>query len=260
MPGHNKHGLTRDIPEGVARAVRQRCGFGCVLCGKAVYSYHHFNPSFADARDHRADGITLLCPACHQEGSNTQETIVAANAHPCCRRRGYTGNLIQSIVQPLSVRFGSCQIDAATMIMDEDTTLMGMSPAEEPRTPPRLDAALKGDDGAELLSIVKNEWRVGVTHFDITVVSNRVEVRRKPRDIILAMTLISDGELQIERLHMCYKGFEIDCSKDCLTLKGPRGGTVNIVNRITAPFGLWFKGRQLLAGAGPQGGAAVALE
>jgi hypothetical protein len=47
--GTNNHGLSRDIPDHVAREVRQRCGFGCVCCGSALYQYHHFDPLFREA-------------------------------------------------------------------------------------------------------------------------------------------------------------------------------------------------------------------
>jgi hypothetical protein len=245
--------------------VRQRCGFGCVFCGKAIYQYHHFGPPFADAHAHQAEGIALLCGHCHQDGSITEESVRAANANPRCRQQGYTGDLIQSIVRPLSVMLGPRRINAETIIMDEDLKLMGMSPAEEPRTPLRLDASLRGDDGSELLTIVKNEWRVGLTHFDVTVERNRVQVRRKSREVILAMSVLSDQEIRIERLHMRHKGFEIICNEDCLTFRKPDGGSVNLTASkdrtfgITAPIGIWFRGGQLLVGANPQGGAAIAL-
>jgi hypothetical protein len=265
MAAYNRYGLSRDISAPVARAVRQRCGFGCVLCGSAIYQYHHFDPPFADAHAHDARGITLLCGRCHQDGSVTKHTIVAANAAPRCRQQGYTGHLIQSVVRPLSVVLGPRRINAETMILDENITVMGMSPAEEGGSPCRLNACLKGDDGADLVSILNNEWRVGVENYDVSVVKNRLEVRRRPHDIILAMEFLSDQEVRIERLHMCHKGYEIICTEDCLSLRKSGGGTLNMPSsrdttyEVTAPIGLWFKGGQLLVAANWQGGAAIAL-
>ena len=46
MTSANRFGLTRDIPEPVRRAVRQGTGFGCVICGAAIITYHHFDPPF----------------------------------------------------------------------------------------------------------------------------------------------------------------------------------------------------------------------
>ncbi len=96
--------------------------------------------------------------------------------------------------------------------------------------------------------------------------NNRVEVRRQPGDVILAMSCLSDHELQIERLHMRHKGFEIICTKDCLAIKKPGGGSLNLpasrerTYEVIAPIGIWFRGRQLLLGADHRGGAAIALE
>jgi hypothetical protein len=259
MRKKNAFGLTRYIPAPTARAVRQRCGFGCVICGNAVYQYHHFDPPFADACEHHADRITLLCGKCHQDGSITDETIREWNARPVCRKQGYAGNLIQSIVRPLSVRLGRCLLDSRTMIMDEDVTLVGLSPAEEAGTPLRLDARLWGDDGSEVLSIVRNEWRVGVGHYDVTVSGNRVEVRRMPRSTILAMKLVSDQEVHVEHLMMRHKGFDIVCTDDRLTLARTGGGRVNLIGDVSAPVGIWFKAGHLLVGANLQGGACIAL-
>ena len=62
----NKHGLTRDIPNDVKRKVRQRDGFGCVICGSAFYTYEHFDPEFVEAENHDPHGICLLCGTCHR--------------------------------------------------------------------------------------------------------------------------------------------------------------------------------------------------
>lgn len=65
MANTNKHGLSRNIPSAVRLKVRKRCGFGCVVCGSAVYDYEHFEPEFHDAKEHSASGIALLCPTDH---------------------------------------------------------------------------------------------------------------------------------------------------------------------------------------------------
>jgi hypothetical protein len=42
------------------REIRQRCGFGCVLCGIRIYQYDHII-DYAQVQEHTADNITLLC-------------------------------------------------------------------------------------------------------------------------------------------------------------------------------------------------------
>lgn len=53
----NKYGLKDTISSLVKREVRQRCGFGCVNCGNAVYQYEHLDPTFAEAKELNRPGI-----------------------------------------------------------------------------------------------------------------------------------------------------------------------------------------------------------
>src|ERR1700756_833363 len=89
----NKDGLSRDIPADIRRVVRQRDGFGCVVCGLGIYEYDHFNPEFSEAKSHRPDGIILLCASCHAKKTKkvlSLETIAAAAANPRCKRVGFS--------------------------------------------------------------------------------------------------------------------------------------------------------------------------
>ncbi|WP_140145769.1 HNH endonuclease, partial [Vibrio parahaemolyticus] len=65
MSDKNKHGLSRYIPEDVKRKVRQKCGYGCVVCGTAIVEYEHVDPEFSEAKEHDPDKIVLLCSQCH---------------------------------------------------------------------------------------------------------------------------------------------------------------------------------------------------
>lgn len=55
-----------DIPEPLKRQVRQRCGFGCVICGVPVYHYDHLE-EYSRVRVHEPDNLVLLCPNHHQD-------------------------------------------------------------------------------------------------------------------------------------------------------------------------------------------------
>lgn len=56
----------RDIPDPIRRAVRQRCKFGCVVCGMPIYHYDHIE-QFAEVQEHKEENLVLLCPNHHQE-------------------------------------------------------------------------------------------------------------------------------------------------------------------------------------------------
>jgi len=92
--------MSRHIPDPVARAVRQRCGFGCVICGKPIYQYEH-KLGFAKVQRHVAEEITLLCGTHHDErtrGLRTAEQVEEADRNPYNRGRGAT--------EPYALAFG----------------------------------------------------------------------------------------------------------------------------------------------------------
>lgn len=88
----NQYGLARHIPTEVKRAVRQRCRFGCVVCGMGVYDYEHVDPEFKYAKEHDPDRIALLCPSCHAKvtrGQWSKDKIKAALLSPKAAEAGY---------------------------------------------------------------------------------------------------------------------------------------------------------------------------
>ena len=80
----------RDIPEPIKRQVRQRCGFGCVVCGLPLFEFEHLK-GWANVQRHVAEEITLLCDRHHREktsGLLPIADIEAADASPFNFRTG----------------------------------------------------------------------------------------------------------------------------------------------------------------------------
>src|SRR4051812_43597484 len=99
MSVRNRYGLSRDIPSEVKRAVRQRCGFGCVICGSAIVEYEHIDPEFVRARNHEATGIALLCPTCHSRKTRnflSRRRVIEAAANPAARVAGFAFSELES--------------------------------------------------------------------------------------------------------------------------------------------------------------------
>ena len=72
------------IPQPMQRAVRQRCCFGCVICGQPLYEYHHMVP-YAEVKKHEEDNLTLLCDDHHKEatvGLLTSAQVSLADSSP----------------------------------------------------------------------------------------------------------------------------------------------------------------------------------
>ena len=81
---------SRDIPLPMQREIRQRCGFGCVLCGLPLYEYEHLL-GWANVKRHVAEEITLLCDQHHREktaGLLPIEKVREANKMPHNLREG----------------------------------------------------------------------------------------------------------------------------------------------------------------------------
>ena len=56
----------RKIPEAVRRAVREECGYCCVMCGRLNCDYEHIEP-YHVVQSHDVENIALLCIECHGE-------------------------------------------------------------------------------------------------------------------------------------------------------------------------------------------------
>ena len=126
MTNTNSHGLSRDIPNEVKREVRQRCGFGCVVCGGAIIQYDHFEPEFADAHAHKSEGIILLCGGCHNlktVGRLSKETLAKHAADPKCRQTGFSFGPFDIGTTPPKVSIGEItaeNVDVLLRIHGED--------------------------------------------------------------------------------------------------------------------------------------------
>ena len=99
---------SRNIPLPIQREVRERCGFGCVVCGLPLYEYDHL-VDWATVHSHVADDITLLCDRHHREktsGLLPAEAVLEANSNP--------HNLQQGVSEPYDLHFAGegCQVIA----------------------------------------------------------------------------------------------------------------------------------------------------
>ncbi|WP_051289210.1 HNH endonuclease signature motif containing protein [Chryseobacterium daeguense] len=81
------------ISENIKRIVRQRCGFGCVLCGNPVIDYDHIE-EYNIVKEHAEENLTLLCPEHHREktaGRLPKELVIKNNKNPFNLRENKTG-------------------------------------------------------------------------------------------------------------------------------------------------------------------------
>ena len=239
----NKHGLSRDIPDPVMRAVRQRCGFGCIICGLAVVQYHHFDPPFADATEHRAEGITLLCGSCHQKAAQLSlEEIRLRDSDPFCRRQGIARDFLFASRDKIHFQIGSATFKQHLIVAYENEVLVGFASPEEPGAPLRLFARFEDDHGT-LLQVIANTWFAGTDSFDIQATGNSLTIRRKPGEIALRMELLAGGQIVLDRLNMIYKGFQVTIEQGFFVVRTPKGGMMQMTcPNIYASLKLWSNG------------------
>lgn len=72
------------IPANIKYEVRQRCGYGCVICGYPFFDYDHMTP-YKIVKEHRAENITLLCGNHHNLKSSkalSEEVVRQHNDQP----------------------------------------------------------------------------------------------------------------------------------------------------------------------------------
>jgi hypothetical protein len=258
----NRHGLSRTISESVKRAVRHHCGFGCAHCGRALVQYHHFDPPFENAQEHREDGIVLLCPNCHIKfGSMPPEQMRRIWDAPRCKRDGFTrDDFLFRFDQVPNVKLGNIVARSGQILRHGSRVILGLTESEEEEGPLRFTCELVDNRNVLMLAILNNELSVGVDHFDVELETKRLRIRRKVGDIVLDMTTNRLDEVHITHLESSLAGGRIHCSPHhgC-TVQSPLGGRVSVSGIISGDIGIWINDDNLcLIAASLSGAAGVA--
>ncbi|MCL5279675.1 MAG: HNH endonuclease [Planctomycetes bacterium] len=214
----NKHGLPRQIPNPIKREVRRRSGFGCVVCGATVYTYHHFDPPYADAKKHDPKGITLLCAECHSnatKGLLSDDTIRKKTKAPRCLEQGSSHFKLDIGGQFPIVHFGnSLLVGNPTIIRAFGKPLFAVDRPEKSGAPFRISALFYDREGRETCRIVENEWHGFIANWDIECTGNQFEVHRAHGEIAFRMRHVPPNELAVDRLDMFYRGFRVIIQPD----------------------------------------------
>lgn len=198
----NKHGLNRDIPEGVKSQVRVLCGFGCVICGAIPYDYDHFRVPFAEATAHEPDDIILLCDHHHRlknSGYLTNGDIAAARAvHAGDRDAQFKAGIIS---KGFAVHWPGNVIEANDQsIVVNGTPILTLQAGRDDLEPVLLSGSFCDNFGAEIVRIVDNEYQFKAAAIgDLTCVSSRFTMRTPDNRKALEFILTAQG-LVIEQV------------------------------------------------------------
>ena len=193
----NRHALPDYIPEPIAREIRQRCGFGCVICRK--------DPTFEDAQRHDPNCIVLLCGGCHDRVTRDSfQKIPLKEKHS-----------ILSVWK----RDRACRNSSGNNFSPERANAYPNKWEEHlfDSTPPKrgqpflINALFSDKNGSPILSIVENEWCPSTDNWDVKVVGGRIIIRNAPRDFALVLRSEPPNRLVVERMAMEHKGIRINC-------------------------------------------------
>lgn len=220
--GKNKHGLGRYIPEDVRRRVRQRDGFGCVICAIPFVEYEHVVPEFADAKKHDPECITLLCPTCHARVTRNQlskQMILEAMKKPAAKEKGTVADLIYFSDNHPTVIFGGATFVRCNIpLLIKDTEIVSIKYIDGKYL---LSMQLWDSNGNQTLTIVDNEWSVsGDAVWDLKVESNRIIIKEQEKEPSLTIKVVDNKIFTIEKLDMLIGNVRIAGNADYFQIGG----------------------------------------
>ncbi len=207
----------RDISLPIKREVRQRCGFGCVVCGMPLYEYEHML-GFAEVQRHVADEITLLCDHHHKErtsGLLPISEVEMANANPFNLRTGvskpydlhYNGSECEAIIG--SNRFSTKDEGYGTSmfaVVVDNIPLVGFVLADGHLL---LNVNLFDEFNNSVLRIMNNELLYSASAWDVDLVGRNLIIRESLRKLLLDITFEVPNIIRIDRGRLLCNGVEI---------------------------------------------------
>ena len=178
----NKHGLSRNIPSAIKKEIRAECGYGCVLCGNAIYQYEHIDPPYSEAKEHDSEKIALMCGTCHDNVTRkiwSKNKIIEARKNPFCHSAG-TSSLTLDIKHDddFIIKIGKAEfVNLQSIIRIDGVEILKISPPESENAPPIVSAQFFDRDNNRIAKIVENEWLGSANAFDIETKGCTIKVR-----------------------------------------------------------------------------------
>lgn len=212
------------IPEHMKREVRQRCGFGCVICGLPLYEYEHME-GWAIVQRHEASEITLLCDQHHREKTNgllPLASVREADRNPHNKRAGvshpyklhYAGSSCEVVVGSNHFKRGNL-IDGTVMTA---VAIDGISLLAFTFDQGYLFITLQvfDEQSQRVLWIEQNELRYCPTPWDIRLEGCTLTVREGHGKVLTEIVFSPPNRLEVCKGRFSLNGLELLVEPDML--------------------------------------------
>lgn len=220
--------MSRDIPEGIKRAVRQRDRFGCVICGLPVYDYEHFI-EYSECGEHTVDNIYLACDR-HHRGKGK---LLSLSYIQKCREAPFHATHERTAQETMHFSSGDFRIrmgnnyltvsnhkKAASALTVHGQSLLSFRVNDDGM----LELSLKLFDEKDnlLLNIAENEVDLSTSHnWDCTWEGNAIVVRRALGQISLRVSYnVDDRIVWVESAELRHMGEMIDVASSTVSVRG----------------------------------------
>lgn len=204
----------REIPEPIKRIVRQRCGFGCIICGNPIIQYHHIE-EWAVVKEHRPENITLLCPSHHMDVTATRipkSIILEANQIPYCvtNQQSSPYKLFYTLDEECSVMIGSLcfrmiytsnLFSQITPIMIDDMRIIQFVRVENKLG---LFVNIFNNKNQLVLKIYNNELIMSTGQWDITFIGNKLTIKQDNQNLLCEIKFNTPSGITITKANLYY--------------------------------------------------------
>ncbi|MCU5414773.1 HNH endonuclease [Bacillus wiedmannii] len=221
----------RTIPQPIQREVRQRCGFGCVICGFPIFDYDHMK-EWSKVKEHVAEDITLLCPEHHRavtQGILPRQAVIEANLNPFNLRQGhstpmgfyYKGDSCEFLIggNRFTMDSPEGEIKQLIPIMVDGIPLLSFILVNGQLL---LSANLFDENNQEILLIVENQIVYSTEPWDIQMVGKTLTIREKARKILVNITFETPNKVIIDKARLLCNGVEILIKEDIMFVSDER--------------------------------------
>jgi trigger factor len=205
------------IPSEMKREIRQRCGFGCVLCGMPLYEYEHML-EWAEVQRHVAEEITLLCRQHHGEKTNgllPKEVVTAANLNPYNKQTGvskqhllhYAGQTVRLRIADSCFEYNSLPDGAFLAPLVIDGLPLVAFRIEQGEL--LLHFIAFNEFNKPIIRIVDNELIYDTTQWDIEWVAQTLTIREGRGRVLLELVFSPPSEIVIQKGRLLCNGIEL---------------------------------------------------